>query len=103
MTSTMIEQTFVSDTIVGSFDDLGILTWLRDRHRQAGDADSRGSSVRQRKASAFTSEHEVHGIEVHVREEYLMGMFHNFYIMTGRERRSDEAEFLELTNVSFAD
>lgn len=99
----MIEKTFVSDTIIGSFDNLSFLAELRDRHKQSRDTDPRGVDVRQRQVGAYTSEHDVRGIEVHVREEYLLGAQHSFYVMTGRERRSDDAEFLELVDLSFAD
>jgi hypothetical protein len=96
-----VDRVSVSIGVLGSFDTLDFLQQLPALHAIQRDSDRRGVAMRERKLGAFVSEHRFGSVEIHVREEFTYGVLHRFYVMTGRERRSDIAEFLVFAGTGF--
>jgi hypothetical protein len=101
--SKMKEQVLVSAGVLGSRDDLNFLMGLATAHSFQRASDPRGARMLQRRSGAFISEHRIGAQEIHVREEYLFGMIHRYFVMTLQERIGDTGEFLEFERLGFSE
>ena len=97
----MITEIFVSAGVIGASDDMRFLAQLPGAHALQRNGDRRGSHMPERQVGAFVSEHKIGETDIHVREEYTLGGFHRFYVMTGSERVRDAADFFEFASLNF--